>query len=100
VTLRLDSQPGPAHALRRLGALRAIRLASDVPTSEQVERLRSVGSSILVGTPTLPRRIARALDTGENPAPTLRLVFSQGEPLDRGTRELLVRTLGRDPFEL
>lgn len=99
VTLRFDSQAAPGHALQRLGLSRVVWVSNRLPLAERVERLRRVRPDVVVGTPTVLRRVAEALSS-EAGSVRPKVVFSQGEVLDAGCSELVRRVLGSDPVDL
>lgn len=94
----LDANRAPSHALRRLGVARTTWISTDLPIDEQIAALARSRASVWVGTPTALGRIAEAHDglAGRQP----RLIVSQGEILDVGTRALIRRTFGPDPADV
>lgn len=100
VTANLDPNPGPPHPLQRLGLSRTEWVSTELALEQQVERLRQARADVLVGTPTVLRRVVRAVaEAGVEVAPP-RLVFSHGEVLDAGTSTLVERVLGTVPVGL
>jgi phenylacetate-CoA ligase len=94
----LDAKAGPSHGLRRLGVATTTWISTDLPVDEQTAALVRSGASVWVGTPTVLGRIAEAHEGPAGRRP--RLIVSQGEILDVGTRALIRRTFGRDPADV
>lgn len=100
VTLRFDTQAAPGHGLQRLGISRTIWVSNELQVAERVDRLLAARPEIVVGTPTVLRRVCAELERRGIPSLAPRIVFSQGELLDRATAAAVERTLGVPPVEL
>jgi len=100
VTLRFDSQAAPSHPLQRLGVSRTIWVSNELPLSERMEMLAATRPQVVVGTPTVLRRVCALAADRATPLARPRVVFSQGEILDAAARDLVERVLGVPPIEL
>lgn len=100
VTVHLDPHAGPPHPLQRLGVGRTVWISTRVAVEEQVARLARARPDVVVATPTVLRRVARAAAAGGVRMPRLRLVFAHGEVLDPATALLVERVLGSAPIGL
>lgn len=100
VTLRFDSQSAPSHPLQRLGLSRTVWVSNELPLEERLAQLTAARPEVVVGTPTVLRRVcALAAEQGTLRARP-RIVFSQGEILDAAARALVEDVLGVAPVEL
>jgi phenylacetate-CoA ligase len=99
-TLRFDSQPAPGHALQRLGISRTVWVSNELPLEERVDRLLAVRPEVVVGTPTVLRRVCAELEHRHAEPLRPKIVFSQGEILDRRTADSVERWLGVVPAEI
>jgi phenylacetate-coenzyme A ligase PaaK-like adenylate-forming protein len=100
VTLRFDSQSGPDHFLQRAGISRTVWVSNEQPLEERVRQLVATAPQVVVGTPTVLRRVCALLEADSSSLPPPRIVFSQGEILDSRTRATIERALGTQPFDL
>jgi phenylacetate-coenzyme A ligase PaaK-like adenylate-forming protein len=99
VTVPLDSHPGPAHPLQRLGLSRTRWISMELTPGEQARRVAEARADVVVGTPTVLRRLADAVAAaGLELTPAI--VFCQGEVLDSGTTARLEDVLGVAPAGL
>ena len=96
-TVHFEAHAGPAHPLQRLGVSRTAWISPELETGEMAERFVAARADAVAATPTVLRRLCGALD-GQAPRP--RVVFSQGEVLDRGTAGLVERVLGTAPVDV
>lgn len=99
-TVHFDRTPGGSHPLQRLGISRSTWISPDLGDDELLRRFRAARRDFVVGTPTVFRRVCRAIEADAEPMPSPRVVFAAGEVLDRGTAELVQRTLGVAPIDL
>jgi len=99
-TAQFDPPPGPAHLLQRLGIARTTWIPGTLPMPEQLGRLRAARAQVVIGTPTRLRRICGAIDDAGGAVQKPRIVFCQGEVLDRETRATIQRVLGVDPVSV
>lgn len=97
VTLRFDSQAAPSHPLQRVGISRTVWVPVELSPDEHVRRLQEVRPDVVVGTPTILRGVCKAWN--DSP-PRPRIVFSQGEVLDAGTRATIERVFEASPVDL
>lgn len=100
VTLRFDTQATPGHPLQRLGISRTLWVSNDLPLCERVDRLLAARPQVVVGTPTVLRRVCGELERRGAEPLAAKIVFSQGELLDRGTAAAVERRLGVVPVDL
>jgi phenylacetate-CoA ligase len=100
ITAHFDSQPAPSHPLQRLGISRSMWIEPRLPIAEQLAAFRASSADVVVGTPTVLRRMCRAIESAGGGFARPRIVFCQGEALDTGTRVLIERVLGSAPIEL
>jgi phenylacetate-CoA ligase len=99
-TLRFDSQSAPAHPLQSLRVSRTVWVSNELPLEQRLGHLAALRPQVVVGTPTVLRRIcALAAERGTRLARP-RIVFSQGEVLDAAARALVEEVLGVAPVEL
>ena len=97
MTLRFDSQAAPSHPLQRVGISRTVWVPVELSPDEHVRRLQEVRPDVVVGTPTILRGVCKAWN--DSP-PRPRIVFSQGEVLDAGTRATIERVFEASPVDL
>lgn len=98
-TVHFDAHSGPPHPLQNLGISRTTWIAPGLEIAGQVDLLTASEADVVAATPTVLRRLCRALPAaGRQVRP--RTVFSQGEVLDEGTAELVERVLGTAPVDL
>lgn len=96
-TVHFDSAPPSPHPLQRLGLGQTTWLPHELPLDEQLERWLRARARFVVGTPTVLRRMCRALAERSAVAPSPRFVVCQGEILDSESRETIRGVLGTDP---
>jgi phenylacetate-CoA ligase len=100
VTVQLDPNPGPPHPLQHLGLSRTRWLSTGLPLAEQMRELAAARADVLVGTPTVLRRLASATARPRTEAVRPRIVFCHGEVLDAGTSARLADAFGVAPVGL
>jgi len=100
VTARFQTRAGPAHALQRLGISRVTWIPTDRAIDEQLAQFREAKADVVVGTPTSLRSIAGVLETSNEEFKPPRILLSQGELLDRETRQTAQRVFGIDPVDV
>jgi phenylacetate-coenzyme A ligase PaaK-like adenylate-forming protein len=99
VTVHLDPHPGPPHPLQHLGLSRTRWISTGLPPAEQAREVAAARADVLVGTPTVLRRLAAGARTGPG-AVRPRIVFCHGEVLDAGTSARLADAFGVAPVGL
>ena len=99
-TVHFDSHPGPSHPLQGLGVSRTTWIAPGLEMAGQIDRLAAAEADVVAATPTVLRRLCRALAGAGRRVRRPHTVFSQGEVLDQGTADLVERTLGTVPVDL
>jgi phenylacetate-CoA ligase len=100
VTARLQTHAGPSHPLQRLGISRVEWIPTNVPVDQQLKRLRSAKAHVVVVTPTAARRLAARMERDGLGLEPPRILFSQGELLDRASRSAIRKAFGVDPLNL
>jgi phenylacetate-coenzyme A ligase PaaK-like adenylate-forming protein len=99
-TAALDATRGPSHPLQRFGISRTTWIHTSWPVAEQVAAFARAEADVVMATPTVFRRLCRGIESSGAGFKAPRIVFSEGEVLDIGTKEMLRSTLGVDPIEL
>jgi phenylacetate-CoA ligase len=100
VTLRFDSQSAPSHPLQRLGLSRTVWVSNELPLEQRLAQLAAARPAVVVGTPTVLRRVCALAAERGTQLTRPRIVFSQGEILDTAARALVEDVLGVAPVEL
>jgi phenylacetate-CoA ligase len=99
-TAALDATRAPSHPLQRFGISRTAWIHTSWPVAEQVDTFAAANADVVMATPTVLRRLCNGIESSGAVFKTPRVVFSEGEVLDLGTREMIRSTLGVDPVEL
>ena len=99
-TAAFDATRAPSHPLQRAGISRTTWIHTSWPLPEQVDSFAGARADVVMATPTVFRRLCRGIESSGAVFKTPRIVFSEGEVLDTGTREMIRSTLGADPIEL
>jgi phenylacetate-CoA ligase len=99
-TAHFDSSPGPPHPLQRLGVARTAWIPPDLPEADLLERFVAARADFVAGTPTVLRRLCRAIESSGARPRRPKAVFAEGEVLDLATSSLLERVLGVIPVDL
>ena len=99
-TAALDATWGPSHPLQRVGISRTTWIHTSWPVPEQVDSFAGAKADVVMATPTVLRRLCRGIESTGAGFKAPRVVFSEGEVLDTGTRGMIRSTLGVDPIEL
>ncbi|MGH9389079.1 MAG: phenylacetate--CoA ligase family protein [Vicinamibacteria bacterium] len=99
-TVQFDSPPAPPHVLQRLGISRTTWIPRTMPIEQQLATFVEARAHVVVGTPTVVRRLCRALETTGRRWTRPQRVFCQGEMLDAETRGAVERVLGVNPLNL
>jgi phenylacetate-CoA ligase len=95
-----DRNQGPSHPLQRLGIARSTWIPTGSAIAEQLAAFTAARADVVVGAPTALRRLCSALEATVSMFVRPRIVFSQGEVLDSGTRAQVERVLGAAPIEV
>ncbi len=99
-TVQFDAPPARPHFLQRLGISRTTWIPSTLPIDQELDTFIEASANVVVGTPTVLRRVCGALETTRRKWTQPRIVFCQGEVLDAETRRTVKRVLGADPLSL
>jgi phenylacetate-CoA ligase len=96
----IDAERGRHHRLRRLGASRTRWIPGRSAPEEQLAALRATRPHLVMGTPTVLRRICGAIEAEGAGDVTPQVVLCGGEVLDAATRAVIERALGVAPVEI
>ncbi len=94
---QFDPAPGAVSTLQRLGISRTAWIPSTDPLAAQCDRFVAARADWVIATPTVLRRLARALSSAGVQFRRPRGAFCAGELLDPHTRRLAQRVFGCDP---
>ncbi|MDX1383676.1 MAG: hypothetical protein R3190_08535 [Thermoanaerobaculia bacterium] len=98
--LQLHRRPHRPHLLQRLGVWRSIWVRPELEPDEQAARVLAGAPASVIGTPTVVRRLAHAVEAIGRRPESLDSVFCVGECIDPGTVALIARVFGVPPVFL
>jgi phenylacetate-CoA ligase len=98
--IQIDRHAGTSHPLQRFGISQTDWVSPDVSLKELRDRLLSARADWIIVTPTVLRRLARALAGEVGMFRQPRSVVCQGEILDKRTREVSRQLFGHAPVDV
>jgi len=98
--VQFATQPGVSHFLQRMGISRTTWISPELPTEEQRKIFLETKADWVIATPTVLRRLIKALMATGGRFKQPRAVICQGELLDAETRKTIECVFGSTPVDL